>query len=279
MNRKDKAMNTKWNMTFFMFIGLAGACMLLYSSAAGYFNRYSSTKHRIYALPAGVSCTAAALIVLLGINDFSRMLNILMRPYSGLSSAVLAQVAAAFAGFILFFRDSGKQTLKAVSVLLSLVSVFCIARYYMMVARPALDTHILTMLFMAAVIFGTWLLMSLNSDFNSGAEAEIKTGLGIVAVCGILLAVFVARMAFLTAEDRILSAHKLIAGDYSILFWALAVLLFFVPFALLIISLAKKRLCMPVLCGASFAAGVFLLSVLINQMPVVKDSINNRIIF
>ncbi|QAR32631.1 hypothetical protein EP073_04170 [Geovibrio thiophilus] len=230
-------------------------------------------------MSAGISCTTAALIVLLGINEFSRMLNILMRPYSGLSSAVLALLAAGFAGFILFFKNSGKQTLKGVSMLLSVVSVFCIARYYMMVARPALDTHILTLLLITSAVFGAWLQMSINADLDFRTDLAVKTGLGLVSLCGILLAVFVVRMAFLTAEDRILSAGKLLTGDYSFLFWASAALLFLVPFIMFIISLIKKKPAMPLLSGVSFAAGVFLLCVLINQMPVVKDSINNRIIF
>ncbi|GAB1537354.1 hypothetical protein ADMFC3_29850 [Geovibrio sp. ADMFC3] len=270
-------MNTKWNMVFFMFLGLTGAALLLYASLAACFNKRD--KHKYFALSAGISSASASLIILLGLNEFSRMLNILMRPYSGLSTALLMQLAAAFFSFLLFFKGKTSSAVRNISVIVSLAAVFCLARNYMIITRPALNTYLFSAFLIVSAIFAAWNLISINKDLTLDEALTSNAGAVIISVYGLILLIFSLRVGWLEPEDRIFSFAKLIYGSYAPIFWMTVVLSFAVPLAITVFSSVRKKAVASVICCASFAAGIFLLSVLINQMPVLNDSINNRFIF
>lgn len=260
-----------------MFSGLAGVTLLLYAALTGVFG--SGEKSRLHALAGGAACSVALISVLLGFNDVSKMLNILMRPYSGLSSALISQIASAVLGFTLFFKNGKKTAAGYAAILAGVTAVLCIARYYMVVTRPSLNTYLLPLILLTAAAFGVWLLCSPYKEAVFRKELLIKIGLMIISLYGVLLLLFTVRIGWGISDDRVLSLQKLLAGDYAPVFWGLCVFSFAVPFALSVVSAAKKKLTGTVLSGCSFIAGIFMLSILLNQLPVFKETINNRFLF
>jgi len=273
-------MNTKWNMTFFMFTALLACSLLIYSVVIAYFDDKYAEKHKINALAAGILGFGTALIVLGGLNELSRTMNILMRPYSGLSSTVISQLVIGITGVVIFAKGLKSPLLKIVACIVAAASVYCLARYYMMIARPALDTYILTAMFYVIVMLIASLLVNMNDQvYVKYSSVTFKLLTGLVVLFGLLFLLFLLRIKGISQEDRVFNLNNLVYGIYAPLVWTIAVLSFLIPALCSAMLMARARAVMMYVCGLSFISGLFVLSILINQMPVIKDAINGRNIF
>lgn len=271
-------MHTKWNMTFFLFMGFIGAGLLLYSA----LNLLSDKNHlhrSISALAASVSAISSVLIVTMGLNDPSKLINILGRPFAGFSSAVVMQIIIALAGLLLFFKSIGKKPVKLawVSVGVFVVSVFCLSRVYMISTRPALNSIILFILFLLLSLQATGLFMvTKNRIFADNIKKISFILISVSCFYGLGLLLFAIRIIGLNPEDRVLQPGKLLSGELAPIFWGIVILTFIIPLAFYLYSFLSRKIKMAPLVRLVNLVGVFMLSILINQMPTISRGIDGR---
>lgn len=271
-------MHTKWNMTFFLFMGFIGAGLLLYSA----LNLLSDKNHlhrSISALAASASAISSVLIVTMGLNDPSKLINILGRPFAGFSSAVVMQIIIALAGLLLFFKSIGKKPVKLawVSVGVFVVSVFCLSRVYMISTRPALNSIILFILFLLLSLQTTGLFMvTKNRIFADNIKKTSFILISVSCFYGLGLLLFAIRTIGLNPEDRVLQPGKLLLGELAPIFWGIVILTFIIPLAFYLYSFLSRKIKMAPLVRLVNLVGVFMLSILINQMPTISRGIDGR---
>ncbi|QAR32672.1 hypothetical protein EP073_04385 [Geovibrio thiophilus] len=264
-------MLTKWNMTFFLFFGLIGAALLLGNALR---SLQSEKLNRIFVFAAAVASVICLTVLALTISSPLKLLNILGHPSSGLSSAVITDILLIPAAFVLLRKTEKGKTAEILIAAVSVVCIYCFSRVYMVVTRPALNS-----VTVFAMLFLQCLLAALFFSEQYKREKLFRTiYLAAISAYGVVSAVFLFRIGFLAVPDRVLQLQRLFQGDLAFLFWFTAAATFFVPAGFILFSgflrTDYKRFVI-----ISCLTGLFALSMLINQMPVVSRGVDGRFFY
>lgn len=272
-------MHTKWNMTVFLFMSLLSAALLLSAAfskkSSGHLQRACS----FMPLAASGAGLAAVLIIIGGLNHPGNIVNMLGRPFAGLSSAVIAQLLVVGSGLLVFAKGRHSDSFLWPITLGSLacLAVFCSYQVYTVSTRPALNTLTLLAVLLLVVMQLSLMLTGL-SEINPESENGTKICLAIMVIglCGIVgQTIFAARLALLASPDRVLTFSELMSGNLDFLYWSMILLTVLVPPSLTLIGWRTKRHSLRYFSPVFLMAGLFLLCVLINQMP---DKFAGRIV-
>ena len=87
--------------------------------------------------------------------------------------------------------------------------------------------------------------------------------------------IFTLRINMLVPKDRALDFLNVLCGSLAPIYWGAVLCTFVVPFAFSLIALKGKTV--PKAVNFVSIVGIFLITLLINQMPVIAQGINNRI--
>ncbi len=262
-------MNTKWNTTFFMFLALVGAIILLHSAIYAYKN----DKRPTFVLVSAVLALSSIVAIALGFNDPVKILTVIRTPQKAFSAALITQIfVATVAVFTYFYAKQYKQIVSGVAVLISLVSAFFISNIYMISTRPALNTFILTLVFVLVVV-QTALLMG---SYNSSHKYKLTLRAVSILVC-ISVAGFTLRLASLPQQDRILDIERLTSGTLAPIFWAFVIVCCVTPTAYSFVKHNSKIA--TAITSTVCIVGILLLNIIVAQLPMVERGINNRIFF
>lgn len=270
-------MQTKWNMTFFLFLGMISAALLLCSLFCS-LREERRTLCRVSALTAFLGSLSAVLVIAFGLNNPAKLVNILGRPLIGLSSAIISQILVAFAALVMFVRNNTRKSIgyTVIVCVFSLIAVFSLSRLYMINTRPALNSFLLVILFtlITLQLAGSFL----RSETWEGHETVTYANsmLLITGLYGISLIGFILRIGWLNPEDRVFQIQKLVAGSLAPVFWGLVIFSLVVPLLFYFWARTSETVLRTHLDKVINLVGVFVLSVLINQMPVVSRGINGR---
>lgn len=257
-------MNTKWNMAFFMFLGIAAAVLLLYTAIDK-----DNTKRPFAALVSGACAAAAFAVIAAGLNDPSKIITILSTPRKGFSGAVIMQVITCVSALFVFFKLREKGVIVSVlAAAVAVLSVCALSKIYMISTRPALNTYLVT-----AVMLLLTVQISATAAGDNG-KRYTNMLLGINLAYGLSLALFAIRLRMLAPQDRILDFTNIFSGSLAPVFWGVVILTLVIPLICTLIKLKQRFL-----PASSSAAGAFLLCMLISQMPVIEKGVNNRIFF
>lgn len=272
-------MHTKWNMTVFLFIGLISAGILLYTAIDMLISQHRQERFK-YAITMTISGFTAILVIALGLNNPANLINILARPETGLSSAVLSQIIVAIFGIVLFFRKVQGRFIPIFSACLFVLSVFCMFKLYMISTRPALNTFLL---FLLLLVVAAQPVASLIVTKMIGGIDNVKRNsaimLGSIGICTVVFLAFLIRLNGLTPSDRILTFYQVVGGSLASVFWAMIVFIIIIPTGLFSYSFVKQKFVLVVVCRVSATVGIFLLCILINQMQAASIAVEGRILF
>lgn len=268
-------MHTKWQMTFFMSLGLMNAGLLL-CTAAFMLNRLWERALN-YTAAASLAGLLAIICVALGLNSPAGLISLLAKPGAGLSSAVISQAAAAALCAALYFKKARGAAAAAVTAAVSVLILYCMFRLYMISTRAALNTALLFALFAAfAAQFASALAVT---DGTGAFRKNSAAALCIIGVNALVFAVFILRIKALTPPDRILSFGQLVSGSLAPVLWGTVIAMFIIPAALSLFAPLKRNFAVNTVFRLSAAAGIFLLSILVNQMPAMSGAIGGRMLF
>lgn len=272
-------MYTKWQMTFFLFLGIVNAGILLCIAAKMIAD--SREKAERYSLAVFLTSLFAVLSVALGLNNPAGIINILAKPGTGLSSAVISLAVSAVFGLVLFIRKPSGMYIAFTSAAVSAAVIFCLSKLYMISTRPALHTFLLLSLFIVlSVQFASVLAVTDSSCSNSFFRKKSIISLCILSVSVLLFAAFILRIKMLTPPDRILSFEQLTSGSLAPVMWGAVFTMFVIPALASFIPALRKQPALNTIFRLSAALGIFLLSILINQMPAMTGTVGGgRILF
>ncbi len=265
-------------MAIFLFLGIMSAAGLLYTAMTIKSEADDCGKPK-YVLFMAATGLLAILDIAFNLNNPANFINILAKPTTGLSSAVISQIVITAAGIIIYVKNTKHKASAVISVVLFVYAVFCLNRLYMISTRHALNTYLLFFVFAgaSALAAGTFLFS------GSGDEAKHKKNslsmLITSAVFTIFMAVFLVRLAVLNPPDRMLTIDMLISGHLSAVFWAMIVTCVIIPLALSAIRYMKNVPLLSYVMKVSVVIGIFLICVLVNQLPTVVKAIQGRMVF
>lgn len=259
-------MNTRWNMAFFLFFGLIGAIMLICTV----ISNVREEKRPIPALIASACALTAFMIICLGLNNPLKILTVLSTPQKGFSGAIIMQVVMIAAGMLIFIKSkAGNKAIPIAAFVISILSVYALSKQYMITVRPALNTYILTIIFLALVFQTAWYMYPVTK------KRAVYTALGLNIFYGVFLLIFTLRMKIIAPPDHVLDFMNVTFGALAPVYWGAVLCTFIMPLACTIMALRGKTI--PKSLNVVSIAGLFSLCLLINQMPIIARGINNRI--
>jgi anaerobic dimethyl sulfoxide reductase subunit C (anchor subunit) len=268
-------MDIQWPLVFFtLFVGLGcgtfvGTVILTEWCGKEKQIRMASLIVALVALGVGgISST-------MHLGHLERMFGALGHPTSGIfmESTMIGLVGFDIIVYLLAIRrNAGDQTCKVigtVGALLAVVLAFANGHAYVMAARPAWNTLILPVLYVASAgvmgCFTLSVLLARTTNANQAVAGMIKrwtlAALGIEAV---LLIAYLVYLAVAPYPNETRSVARVLAGNLAPLFWGGLVLLgLLVPAALLTKFYANKSFKLGLVCvlaaGAALRMLMFLL--------------------
>ncbi|MGV8084122.1 MAG: dimethyl sulfoxide reductase anchor subunit family protein [Coriobacteriia bacterium] len=252
-------MDVQWALVFFtLFVGLG----------VGLFVALAVAEWRGAAKEIRFPAAAIALVAL-AIGGFSSVLHLghpgrifgaLGHPTSGIFLEMLL-IGLTGIGIIVYLamaRRSSDSSLKAVAAVTSIPAIilsFAVGYSYVVPARPAWDTFILPLLYVASAAVMGCIALSLiaavkkDADTTRGGAMAALISLAVQAVLVIAYLVYLGSAPFADASR---SAGRLISGDLAVLFWIGLVLFgLAVPLALSWLLRTKKEGGLSPLTGAT----------------------------
>jgi hypothetical protein len=268
-------MLTKWNMTLFLFLGVMSSALLLGGALRSYLN-LRSEKAPYIAIAAPICASVALAVLMLTINSPSKLLNILGHTSSGLSSAVIADIVMIVFGMIIYtkYKSGYSSASVAISAIIATGNVYCFSRIYMIITRPALDTPILSLTLIFSAVYIAIQLVGMGSVRSKSNFASLAAA----ALLTLLFFLFTSRLVMLPKPDRVLHIARLITGDLSVLYWAMISATTILPLLLHLLIGTKFRNLQKITLPIG-VCGLFLLTVLINQMPIVSRGVDGRFFY
>lgn len=237
----------EWALVFFtLFAGLA----------AGTFTGVAVTEWRGTAsqvrLP-GAILTLVALVIsgissVLHLGHPERIFGALGHPTSGIFLEALFM--GLFGLLVLFYlmalrrkaSDASRKFLATLGVIPAISLAFAVGYTYVMPSRPAWDTIILPLLYMAsAAVMGCFILaLLLSRAKDAGTAASLSnTTIAFLGIQAILTVAYVGHLALAPFADATRSATRILGGDLAPWFWAGLVLIGLLA-PMLIMLRAKK---------------------------------------
>ena len=231
-------MNIEWSLVFFtLFAGLAAGVF------AGITVAEWTGKAEHIRFPGAV-LTLAALVVsgsssVLHLGHPERIFGALEHRESGIfMEALLMGLFGLIVIFYLLALRRGAsglvgRLLATIGLIPAALLAFIVGATYMMPARPAWDTWLLPVVYLASAgVMGCFciaMLLSVRKE-HPAAPALSKISLAFLAIQMVLTAAYLCYVAFAPYPDASRSAARVLTGDLAPLFWiGLVIVGFLVP--------------------------------------------------
>lgn len=263
-------MDVQWELLFFsLFLGLGMGCFA-FVSVSEWMGKLQNIR-----LPGAITS-----LVFLAIGGFiaafhlghpERAFHVLGNVKSGISQEfILSAIAGAF--IVLYIAlllwqgasDKARKNVAIIGLIPAVLLVFSSGYIYVLGARPAWNTFILPLMYLAMAaplgLFTMYLWLVKKEADKKTLQRVSQIAFYSLLVFALLLVAYIVYLFLAPFPDPSRSALRLLSGDLFLIFWGLVVLLgLIVP---LIISYRNKKgssepasISMPVIALASFIVG------------------------
>lgn len=263
-------MHTNWHMTWFLFFGLIGAALLFYEALK--IKDTEKEERQVSLLFAAGAGILAVCAVALKLNSLTNLINILAKPSTGFSSAVISQIVAAVFALAVFYKKPKVKTASVLAAVVFVYEIFCLFRLYKIATRQALNTVVLFLFFAALSAFAGAVFKSFQSHSVNRQVFAVTA-----ALAAILMAVFVIRLGLIEPPDRVIGLSMLMYGNLAPVFWGMVIT--FIAAVLTQVMLTPKYIYLPYISAACALLSIFLLSVIVNQLPALSRAVEGRMLF
>ena len=253
-------MDVQWALVFFtLFTGL-GVGLFCAVVATEWWGKAETVRFPA-AVTALVALAIGGVASLLHLGHPDRIFGALGHPTSGIFIEMLF-IGLAGIGIIVYLvmlkRGSSDVSRKAVATVTAVPAVvlsFTVGNTYVMASRPAWDTLILPLVYVATAAVMGCAALTLFAAVKEDAETTGRVARALLISLGVQLVLVIAYVASLTwapYPDVSRSAGRVLSGSLAPLFWAGLVLLgLVVPAVLAYLLRAKKEGGLSPLVGAS----------------------------
>ncbi|SHN63731.1 dimethyl sulfoxide reductase anchor subunit family protein [Desulfitobacterium chlororespirans] len=261
-------MSIEWSLVFFtVFVGLGCGifvCSVILTEWGG-MAKQVRTKSSLAAL-AALAIGGFSSVLHLGHPE--RIFGALGHPTSGIfmESTMLGLVALDIIVYLVAMRrNASDRTLRIIStvgIIPAVILAFAVGYTYVLSARPAWNTLILPLIYLASAgLMGCYslsLLIAFTNNISSApgtTSAEIAAAKGAPSAAGtikwatliavafqaVLLILYLIHLAVAPYPDITRSATRVLTGDLAVLFWGGLVLLGLLVPAALVSPFNKKK--------------------------------------
>ena len=221
-------MDTQWALVFFTLFAGLGVGLFVAVAATEWWGKAKAAR-----LPAAAIALAALIVSgissVLHLGHPGRIFGALGHPGSGIFLEMLL-IGLTGLGVIIYIvmltrgsSDSSRRAEATVTAVPAVVLSFAVGNSYVMSSRPAWDTIVLPLLYMAtAAVMGCFAL-SVFTALKDDAETTKRTAWATMVALGIqvvLLVVYLAHLSSASFADPSRSAGRVLSGSLAGLFWA-----------------------------------------------------------
>ncbi len=267
-------MHTRWSIAVFLFWGLISSGLLLLPVMTASVDEKGGRFYRLSLLAAGISGCVAVAAVALSLNSPANLINILGKPWAGLSSAIIAQIVVVLIAVIgLLKGDSGQRNIAYCALAVAVYALFCLFRMYIISTRPALNSLLLLVLFLLLAMQLSLLVRHVfGCELNFGFSYQRILYPVVSVASGVCLLAFAFRLMLLTNPDRIFTFSGLVSGIYAPLFWPALGFLCALPVIHAVYCYIQRSPSFSGLILGFYLVGLMIFCGLINQMPTIVNS-------
>jgi len=243
-------MDVQWALVFFtLFTGL-GAGLFVAVAVTEWWGKAEAVRFPA-AVTALVALAVGGISSVLHLGHPERIFGALGHPTSGIFVEMLLMGLTGI-GVIVYMvmlkRDASAVSRKAVATVTSVPAVilsFTVGNTYVMAARPAWDTLILPLLYVATAAVMGFAALTLFTAVKEDAETTGRVARAVLislAIQLVLVILYVASLSWAPYPDASRSAGRVLTGSLAPLFWAGLVLVgLAVPAVLAYLIRAKKE--------------------------------------
>ncbi len=242
-------MGNEWTLAFFTALAALGTGTFIGVGASEWWGKaeYVRAPGAVMALVA-LACSGIPAILHLGHPE--RIFGALGHPTSGIfMEALLSGLTGLclIAYLIALKKDASSQTRKKITLIGAVPAIllaFAVGDTYVMSSRPAWDTLILPLVYLASAgvmgCFSLNLLLGRNESTRTTLTMK-RTTLVALGIQAVLIVAYLVVLAVAPHPDVTRSATRVLAGNLALLFWVGIVLIgLLVPGALVVLQKAEK---------------------------------------
>lgn len=242
-------MSTQWTLVFFTLFAGLGVGLFVAVAATEWWGKAKAAR-----LPAAAVALAALVVggisSVLHLGHSERIFGALGHPGSSIFLEMLLMGLTGL-GVIVYIvmltrgsSDSSRKAEATVAAVPAVVLSFAVGNSYVMASRPAWDTVVLPLLYMAtAAVMGCFAL-SLFTALREDAETTKRIAWATLISLGVQIVLVIVYLALLSSApfaDASRSAGRVLSGSLAALFWAGLVLCgLLIPAALAWLLRSKK---------------------------------------
>ncbi len=244
-------MEIQWPLVFYFLLTCLGAGAFAFVGVTEWLGKAERTRMPA-SITALVAMAAGGIASAFHLGHVERIVNVLGNLNSGISQDMILTALAGLAILVyiaMMWRGSSvgaRKTVAVVGLVLTLVLVIRMGSSYVLPARPAWNTFLLPLLYVAsAAVLGlftvyVWAARKEEKATVTGVNKATLIALAIQALVVIGYVIFLAAAPY---QDPSRSAIRLLAGDLALAFWlGVVVIGLAVPLALTMrVQTAKEK--------------------------------------
>ncbi len=220
-------MEIQWPLVFYFLLTCLGAGALAFVGVAEWLGKAERTRMPA-ALTALAAMAAGGIASAFHLGHVERVVNVLGNLGSGISQDMILTALAGLAilvYIVMMRRGSSVGARKSVAIVglaLALVLSLRMGASYILPARPAWNTFLLPLLYVAsAAVLGLFsaYVWAARKEEKATVTGVNKATLIALAVQALVVIGYVIFLALAPYQDPTRSAFRLLAGDLALAFW------------------------------------------------------------
>lgn len=253
-------MEVQWALVFFTLFAGLGVGLFVALAATEWWGKAEDVRIPA-ALTALVALAIGGFSSVLHLGHPSRIFGALGHPTSGIFLEMLL-IGLTGIGIIAYLvmankgsADSSRKTVATITAVPAVILSYAVGSSYVTAARPAWDTFILPLLYMATAAVMGCVALSLIAAVKKDAATTRSCALAAlvsVVVQAVLVVAYLIYLGSAPFADASRSAGRVVSGDLATLFWVgLVVFGLIVPLVLAWLLRSKKEGGLSPLTGAT----------------------------
>ena len=253
-------MEIQWPLVFYSLLTGLGAGAFAFVAVTELLGKVERLRMP-GALTALAAIAAGGIASAFHLGHVERVFNVLTNLSSGIALeliltgltglAVLAYIVTVRLGY----SARAKKSIAAIGLVLAVVLAFAIGASYVLPGRPAWNTWLLPILYLASAavlgLFTMYIWTVVLKESEATAPVVNRATLIALVVQAAVVAAYVAYLAMAPFPNPSRSADRLLSGDLAAVFWGgLVVVGLVIPLGLTVWFLAAKRRAVPSLAVA-----------------------------
>ncbi|MGG0717238.1 DmsC/YnfH family molybdoenzyme membrane anchor subunit [Robertmurraya massiliosenegalensis] len=245
-------MDIQWALVFFLLLVGMGCGTFVASIITTEWLGKVKQIRSISMIISLVILAIGGLTSVLHLTHPERIFGALSHPTSGIfvESTMLGLLGLVIIIYLVALKrkatEGSLKIIGTIGIIPAVLLAFAIGNTYVMASRPAWDTLLLPLYYLASASVMGCVIVSILAARSKGTDAKAVIGLNratliSLAVQTVLIIAYVIYLSLAPFPDASRSASRLLTGDLTLYFWGGIVLLGILVPSILVIQIIKKK--------------------------------------